>query len=122
MPVLIGCLVVPVIGVAVVVIGIIAAVAIPNLVAARERTRDAAAKAELMSVMTAEEMYATENGTYTTSLAELEFLDDQKVTTTVILSADGLDYEVCSRHVDSTNAWRSGSSTVEAIELATGGC
>jgi len=58
--------------VVIIIIGILAAIAIPTFLRQREKGWDAAAKSALRSAATAQESYATENnGTYTTTEADL---------------------------------------------------
>ena len=57
----------------IVIIGILAAVAMPKLSIARERAQFAALKSALHSIATQQEIYYNRNSRYTASLAELEF-------------------------------------------------
>ena len=102
--VLIGCGAVALLGIVIIVIGIVAAVAIPNFIMAREKAFDEAAKNELRNVMTAEEVYYSENLTYAWELAELDFPDDEDVTTRILVAHD-LGYSICSQHAESRSSW-----------------
>jgi len=54
------------------IIGILAAIAVPQLTAYRKQANDRAALSQLKDMATAEEAYFSANGTYTTSLTDLE--------------------------------------------------
>jgi type IV pilus assembly protein PilA len=58
--------------VVIIIIGILAAIAIPVFLRQREKGWDAAAKADLKNMATAEETYLTDNDVYTASVADLE--------------------------------------------------
>jgi type IV pilus assembly protein PilA len=53
------------------IIGILAAVLIPNLLSARARAQDSAAQAYLSEVATQQEIYYIDNGTYAATFAAL---------------------------------------------------
>ena len=57
----------------IVIIGILAAVAMPKLSTARDRAQFASLKSALHSIATQQEIYYNRNSHYTSSLAELEF-------------------------------------------------
>ena len=77
-----------------IIIGILAAIAIPVFLNQRKKGYDAASKAELKSIATSEESYATDNnGSYTATLANLQAQGynqsaPYKTTTTLTVSAD----------------------------------
>ncbi len=121
MPVLIGCLALPVLAVIIIMIGIVAAIAIPALSTARIQAGDRAAIAELSSVQVALVSYYVEHGVHTRSLAELDYTDDPEVATT-ILWADASGYALCSRHPQSFDAWRLYSGEGATVERAAGEC
>jgi type IV pilus assembly protein PilA len=54
------------------VIGILAAIAVPQLTAYRKSANDSAALSQLKDMAAAEEAYFSANGSYTTSLTDLE--------------------------------------------------
>lgn len=54
------------------IIGILAAVLIPNLLGARERAYRAQAQACAKAIATAQEIYQIDNGTYTSNTASLD--------------------------------------------------
>ena len=53
----------------VVIIGILAAIAIPKFAATKDKAKLASVKSDLRNLMTAEESYFSDNSTYTSSLA-----------------------------------------------------
>jgi type IV pilus assembly protein PilA len=57
--------------VVIIIIGILAAIAIPVFLNQRKKGWDAQAKADLKNMATAEETYLTDNGSYTSTLADL---------------------------------------------------
>jgi type IV pilus assembly protein PilA len=59
--------------VVIIIIGILAAIAIPTFLSQRKKGWDAASKSELRNAATAQESYATDNnGSYTAAVADLE--------------------------------------------------
>ncbi len=56
----------------VVIIGILAAIAIPKFSQTKDKAKVAAAKSEVKNLMTSMESYYTDHNTYTTSLAALQ--------------------------------------------------
>jgi len=57
--------------VVIIIIGILAAIAIPVFLRQREKGWDAQAKSDLKNMATAEETYLTDNNVYTSTLADL---------------------------------------------------
>jgi prepilin-type N-terminal cleavage/methylation domain-containing protein len=88
----------------VVIIGILAAIAIPRFASTKERAFDAAAKSDLRNAMTSQEAYFAENQTYTTVKADLELAASQNVTLDVD-SADAVGYAMSAQHASSANDW-----------------
>jgi type IV pilus assembly protein PilA len=83
----------------VVIIGILAAIAIPRFAATKTKAFDAAAKTDLRNAMTAQEAYYADFQTYSADIADLEFQQSPNVTTAV--NAGDLDgYEMTSAHAD----------------------
>jgi len=83
----------------VVIIGILAAIAIPRFAATKTKAFDAAAKTDLRNAMTAQEAYYADNQTYASDVADLEFQASPNVTTSVV--AGDLDgYEMTAAHAD----------------------
>jgi type IV pilus assembly protein PilA len=67
----------------VVIIGILAAIAIPKFSATRERAFVSSMKADLRNLATQQDIYYADTYEYTTSLADLEFSESEGVTVTV---------------------------------------
>src|SRR5215470_11604179 len=67
----------------VVIIGILAAIAIPKFANTKEKAYVAAMKSDLRNMATAEESYFADNQTYTTSLNAMNYTPSQAVTATV---------------------------------------
>lgn len=69
--------------VVVIIIGILAAIAIPTFLSQRDGAGDAAAQSDLRNAATAQESYFAENDTYTEDKAELDFNESDNVNLTV---------------------------------------
>jgi len=67
----------------VVIIGILAAIAIPKFSSTREKAFFSAMKADLRNLASQQEIYYSDNYTYTTSLTALEFAESSGVTVAV---------------------------------------
>ncbi|HEX4805091.1 MAG TPA: prepilin-type N-terminal cleavage/methylation domain-containing protein [Conexibacter sp.] len=79
--------------VVILIIGILAAIAIPSFLSQKDKANDAAAKSYARNMQTAEETYYTDNNQYTTSLASLQTIepvltDTPSSTAPTITSAD----------------------------------
>ena len=61
--------------VVIIIIGILAAIAIPVFLNQRKKGWESAVKADLRNAATAEETYLTDNGTYTSTMADLTATD-----------------------------------------------
>jgi len=62
--------------VVILIIGILAAIAIPSFLNQRAKAYDAAAKSNIVTAQTAEETYATDNdGSYTATIADLQKIE-----------------------------------------------
>jgi prepilin-type N-terminal cleavage/methylation domain-containing protein len=81
----------------VVIIGILAAIAIPKFGATKDKAYVAAVKSDLRNLVTAEESYFADNVTYTTSLATTVFSPSVGVTVT-IGAASGTGWNATARH------------------------
>ncbi|MBN1904924.1 MAG: hypothetical protein JW927_07495 [Deltaproteobacteria bacterium] len=83
-----GCLPMAAIGIAIFfvifIIGIIAAIAIPQFAAYRARAYQAALKAELYEVCKAEDAYFTQNDTYTDSLVALNYIPKPDISIKIV--------------------------------------
>ena len=67
----------------VVIIGILAAIAIPKFANTKEKAYVASMKSDLRNMATAQESYFSTGNIYTTSLAAMNFTPSQSVTATV---------------------------------------
>jgi len=67
----------------VVIIGILAAIAIPKFGSVRDRAFMSAAKADLRNLANQEEVYYNDNYTYTSDLAAVGFTNSEGITVTV---------------------------------------
>ena len=85
----------------VVIIGILAAIAIPKFANTKEKAYIAAMKSDLKNLSTAEEAYFSDNQTYTTSLPTSQFNSTQGVTVT-IGSASGTGWAATATHGSTT--------------------
>ena len=92
--------------VVIIIIGILAAIAIPVFLNQRQKGWDAQAKSDLKNMATAEETYLTDNGVYTSTLADLEavgFKQSDDTTFTSAVGTGGTQYvlTVCSKSASS---------------------
>ena len=81
----------------VVIIGILAAIAIPKFSVAREKAYMAAAKADLRNLASQQEIYFNSNYSFSTDLAALQFVASEGVTV-VINEASGVGWSGVSTH------------------------
>jgi prepilin-type N-terminal cleavage/methylation domain-containing protein len=81
----------------VVIIGILAAIAIPKFGATKDKAYIAAMKSDLRNLVTAEESYFADNTTYSTSLATTVFSPSAGVTVT-IGAASGTGWNATANH------------------------
>jgi type IV pilus assembly protein PilA len=94
----------------VVIIGILAAIAIPRFASTKGKAFDAAAKTDLRNAMTAQEAYFSDFQTYGAAAADLDVTASPNVTLTVA-SGDATGYEMTAKHADSANTWCVNSDT-----------
>ena len=73
----------------VVIIGILAAIAIPKFSEAREKAFISAMKSDLKNMATHQELYYSDNFAYTSSTTALEFFPSKNVTVAVTTASDG---------------------------------
>jgi type IV pilus assembly protein PilA len=96
----------------VVIIGILAAIALPKFATARERAYYSAIKSDLKSLAGAQEIYYSKNLRYTNSTSALGFTSSQGVNLgTITVEGGG----------DGFQGWKA-SATHNALSLATNGC
>jgi type IV pilus assembly protein PilA len=76
--------------VVILIIGILAAIAIPSFLNQRAKAYDAAAKSNIVTAQTAEETYATDNdGSYTSSLTALQNIEPALKNAPLVTPASG---------------------------------
>ena len=85
----------------VVIIGILAAIAIPKFANTKEKAYVAAMKSDLRNLVTAEESYFADNTTYTTTLATTQYNASQGVAVN-ITSASGTGWAATATHNGTT--------------------
>lgn len=73
----------------VVIIGILAAIAIPKFAATKDKAKLASVKSDLKNIMTAEEAYFSDAGTYTGSIPTTLFSPTAPNTAQITASASG---------------------------------
>ena len=105
----------------VVIIGILAAIAIPRFAGTKEKAFDAAAKSDLRNAMTAQEAYYADNQTYTADDTQLEWEASQGVTLT-INSADATGYDMTAAHSSSSNSWCVSTDEGEICRVVDAAC
>ena len=102
----------------VVIIGILAAIAIPKFVNTKEKTYVAQMKSDLRNLATAEEAYFYDSTKYTSSLAALNnFSPSSGVTLTVVVSPGG--WNATSQHAQTPRKCYLFSGTGPPIPPAT---
>jgi prepilin-type N-terminal cleavage/methylation domain-containing protein len=91
----------------VVIIGILAAIAIPKFANTKQKAYVATLKTDLRNLVTAEEAYFADKTTYTTALATTQFQPSQGVTYSVT-AASGTGWSATATHVGLVGATPSG--------------
>ena len=87
----------------VVIIGILAAIAIPRFASTKEKAFDSAAKSDLRNAMSAQEAYFADNQTYAAALSSLSITTSTGISLGGGGSAGG--YNMTSKHSASTKTW-----------------
>ena len=87
------------------IIGILAAIAIPQFAAYRQKAYDAASKSDLTSLALEEENYYIDNSTYTTVLASLSAFKTSTNVTVTVSSVDTNSFTATAKHSSSPNTW-----------------
>src|SRR3954465_15183003 len=82
----------------VVIIGILAAIAIPKFASTKEKAYLASMKSDLKNLTTAEEAYFSDNTTYTTSKTALGGFQESSGVTVTINTANGQGYQASAVH------------------------
>jgi len=72
-----------------VIIGILAAIAVPQFTKAREKAYYAAMKADIRNLAAQQELYYATEYSYTSSLTDLEFVSSESVNVTAAASTSG---------------------------------
>jgi type IV pilus assembly protein PilA len=102
----------------VVIIGILAAIAIPRFASTKEKAFDAEAKSDLRNAMSAQEAYFADNQTYAAAMSSLAITTSTGVALGGGGSASG--YTMTSKHGSSPKTWTivvgSGTSTDGKIQ------
>ncbi len=113
----------------VVIIGILAAVAIPQFSSTKEKAWDATAKSDLRNLMSAQEAYLYDFGSYASSTADLQ-TDENFNPSTGVNASVALDppagYKADASHGSSPNCFRvhmgpNGDETLEMVANASSG-
>ena len=86
----------------VVIIGILAAIAIPKFGSTKEKAYIASEKADLRNLVTAEESYFADNVTYTTTIGNLSYSVSQGNTIT-LTGASGTGWSATSKNNGTTH-------------------
>jgi type IV pilus assembly protein PilA len=86
----------------VVIIGILAAIAIPKFTSTREKAFLASMKSDLRNLATLQDIFYNSNFTYTTDQAALGFVQSEGITVT-ISEADGTGWAATSAHIGFPN-------------------
>ena len=81
----------------VVIIGILAAIAIPKFASTREKAFFASMKSDLKNLATMQDVYHNSNYTYSTVATDLQFVESEGVTVT-IGEADGTGWSAVATH------------------------
>ena len=102
----------------VVIIGILAAIAIPKFANTKEKAYVAAMKSDLRNLVTAQESYFADNTTYTTSLTTSQFSSSSGVTV-AISSATGTGWNATAYHNGTTKTCAIFLGGASAISPAT---
>lgn len=103
-----------------VIIGILAAVAIPQFSNTKEKAHDAAAKSDLRNLMSAQETYFAGEGEYAGDLATLETETRFNPTSGVRMTLqrpDAVSYRGDTSHEQSTACFRVAMGTGDAQEI-----
>jgi prepilin-type N-terminal cleavage/methylation domain-containing protein len=81
----------------VVIIGILAAIAVPKFQATKGKALAASLRSDLRNLATAQESYFYENSTYTTNIGSLQFSASTGVTVTIV-GATGKGWSASATH------------------------
>jgi prepilin-type N-terminal cleavage/methylation domain-containing protein len=101
----------------VVIIGILAAIAVPRFSSAKGKAYDGTAKSDLRNAMTAQEAYYSDYQSFAASASDLIVTASSNVSITVT-AGDASGYEMTAKHALSANTWCVNSDGGD-IQLAT---
>ncbi len=90
------------------IIGILAAIAIPQFTNYKKRAGNSASMSDLKNLATAQEVYHTDNNTYTSTIANLSdagFIGSSKNVTVTITGADGTSFAATAVHAGGTHTY-----------------
>lgn len=116
--------------VVILIIGILAAIAIPSFLSQKDKAGDAAAKSYARNMQTAQETYFTDNNTYANALADLQTiepaLNEQPSTTapTAVGTATTFSVVATSKKGVAYTIARAAAGTIArtCAPVSTGGC
>ncbi len=103
----------------VVIIGILAAIAIPQFTSTKDRAYDAAAQSDLRNLMGEMETYFAVNTSYPDAVDSLSFQGSSNVTASVVSVADD-GYVLQASHDQSSTIFCVATDTAVTINAATG--
>ena len=87
----------------VVIIGILAAIAIPKFSNTKEKAYMAAMKSDLRNLVTSEEAYFADNNTYTTNQTDLNYNSSAGVVVVIVANA-GVSFNAIGTHTGTTES------------------
>ena len=90
------------------IIGILAAIAIPNFVSYRQRSYNSASQSDMKNAMTTQEAYFVDNSTYATTVALLQgsgFKQSTNVTFVVDANSSTTGYTMTAFHTAGNTTW-----------------
>lgn len=102
----------------VVIIGILAAIAIPKFSTAREKAYIAAMKSDLRNLVIAQELYHADNITFTSSLTAIGAAESQGITLSVV-EATGGGWSATAQHQATTTTCAVFVGSASAVAPAT---
>jgi type IV pilus assembly protein PilA len=103
----------------VVIIGILAAIAIPKFASTKEKAYLASEKSDLRNMATSEEAYFSSYQTYSTDLSAMNFTTSQGVTMTGAV-ADNQGWKATSNHIATTKKCYAGFGSQAAATTLDG--
>lgn len=86
----------------VVIIGVLAAIAIPKFASTKERAYLAAMKSDLRNLAVSEDAYLADHGAYTKDKAALNFRETSGIKARIQVQADPIGWNATAEHVGTT--------------------